>query len=143
MERPIDTLKGALKSKSILLFTVLQLALAAAQPYLASTGIDPLLANMVIDISAVIILRVITKSSLAEKGSGFEKVKTLIEGMDSFLENPFYRSMLIPVLQKKGIDISAIEELSNDTMKYADAKTYLIGGSKFRKMTDGSFVPVE
>ena len=146
MERPIDTLKGLLKSKSILLFTALQIVLAMAQPYLAKTGIDPILADAAIDIAAVIALRLITKASLAEKGSGLEKIKTGLGSIESLLANPFYRSSILTIMKQQGIDPSELRiDLSKTALKgeYADAKIYKIGGDKFRKLKDGSFVPVQ
>jgi len=148
MGRPIDILKGALQSKSILLFSMLQFALLAAQPYLASTGVDPALANMGIDIAAVIALRFITSSSLSEKGSGLDKVKQFIGNIDKFIESPLYRPMIIGYLKQANIVPSVVDSLENlpvvDTKEsYADHKIYLIGGDKFRKRTDGSFVPIE
>ena len=136
MQRPIDVLKGAVRSKSILLFIALQAALGAAQPAMESTGANPLWINATIDIVAVIILRIITKSSLADKGSGFEKVMEIFEKADSLLMNPMYRQLLVPMLKQKGINI----EVNNPA--YADEKVYKIGEKNFRKLKDGSFVPI-
>lgn len=138
-QRPIDQLKGALKSKSILLFILLQFAMGAAQPYLASTGIDPMLANMAIDIAAVIALRFVTKSSLAEKGSGLEKVKDFVGSVDKFINNPFYKPMLVSLMKEKGIDTEFFNEIEPEPEPLKKVK---INGRMYYAMDDGSYKPV-
>lgn len=127
-----STALGMLKSKSIWLFSVLQVIMLLAQPYLVKYGIDPSVTNLVVDIIAVALLRLITKSSLAEKGSGFEKFKEVLEKSDQFLSNPFYRQLLAPIFEKNGIKLP----------EPVDQKKYKIAGKLYYKLPDGSFIPV-
>ncbi|MDY6957789.1 MAG: hypothetical protein SVK08_01395 [Halobacteriota archaeon] len=127
-----STALGMLKSKSIGLFLVLQVIMLMAQPYLVKYGVDPAVTNAIVDIVAVALLRLITKSSLAEKGSGFEKFKEVLDKSDQFLSNPFYRSLLAPIFEKNGIKIP----------EPVDQKKYKIAGKLYYKLPDGSFIPV-
>lgn len=129
-----DTAMGLLQSRSVRWYTILQAVVLLAQPYLTKYGVDPVLFNTATGIVAVIILRMITKVSLAEKGSGLGKLKEVLENTEEIFNDPVYRALLDSFLKDRGVDI-----------KFPEPKTYVkqvkINDKFYDLMSDGSYIP--